>query len=99
MTQGEEEEEEEEEEGAFTLRVDWIHQLVQPPHHGVAAGAAALALHLHLVEHLLLLPRLRALLGVAAYKLLNLKKQTLKPGFHFIGSRVETRRLSSYGST
>jgi hypothetical protein len=23
----------------------------------------------------------------------------LKPGFHFIGSRVETRRLSSYGST
>jgi hypothetical protein len=22
----------------------------------------------------------------------------LKPGYHFIGSRVETRRLSSYGS-
>jgi hypothetical protein len=25
-------------------------------------------------------------------------KRTLKPGFHFIGSRVETRRLSSHGS-
>jgi hypothetical protein len=30
---------------------------------------------------------------------LHLKKQTLKPGFHLIGSRVETRRLSSYGSS
>jgi hypothetical protein len=26
-------------------------------------------------------------------------KQTLKPDFHLIGSRVVTRRLSSYGST
>jgi hypothetical protein len=30
---------------------------------------------------------------------LNLKKQNLKQGYRFIGSRVEIRRLSSYGST
>jgi hypothetical protein len=27
-----------------------------------------------------------------------IRKQTFKPGNNFIGSRVETRRLSSYGS-
>jgi hypothetical protein len=27
------------------------------------------------------------------------ERQMLKPGFHFIGLRVETKRLSSYGST
>jgi hypothetical protein len=30
---------------------------------------------------------------------LHFEKQTLKPVFHFIGARVETRRLSSYGSS
>jgi hypothetical protein len=29
---------------------------------------------------------------------LNLKSKTLKPGFHFIGSRVETRRFQACGS-
>jgi hypothetical protein len=30
---------------------------------------------------------------------LHFEGKGLKPGFHFIGSRVETRRLSSYRST
>jgi hypothetical protein len=38
-------------------------------------------------------------LHVVAVQVNNLKKQTLKPGFHLIGSRVETGRHSSYGST
>jgi hypothetical protein len=39
----------------------------------------------------------RARRGVAAQ--VAFERQTLKPGNQFIGSRVETRRLSSYGST
>jgi hypothetical protein len=33
------------------------------------------------------------------YKLTHLKKQSLKPVFHLLGSRVETTRFSSYATT
>jgi hypothetical protein len=43
-------------------------------------------------------PRLLVVRRAVAVQVDFFKLQSLKPVFHFIGSRVETRRLSSYGS-
>jgi hypothetical protein len=70
--------------GAFKLWVNWI-QLVQP--HRVHGGELILDnLPLLIVERL----------GVAAVQV-AFESKGLKPGYHILSARVETRRLQATG--
>jgi hypothetical protein len=73
---------------AFKLWVNCI-RLVRGPHHGALGVPLAQAEPQHPLP-------VACHLGVAVQ--VAFKSNILKPGFHLIGSRVESRRLSAVGS-